>query len=164
MVIETFRIVNDFTPVICQPYLKCLKVHMICMTKADLLSQKWTQHYMDWNRLSIMDPIFGIYFWCILNQLCLFVNSRNFSQNGWSWGRGIEFKFFLAWSSKPQLVCQQAFNRPGIWCLRTWVRILHSAGEDNLSPFNLKIACLCQSIEINNNKLVYCIYIVYMLL
>ena len=32
------------------------------------------------------------------------------------------------------------------------VRILHSAEEDNLSPFDSKIACLCQSIEINNNK------------
>ena len=31
-----------------------------------------------------------------------------------------------------------------------WVRILHSAEEDNLSPFDSKIACLCQSIEINN--------------
>ena len=32
------------------------------------------------------------------------------------------------------------------------VRILHSAEEDNLSPFDLKIACLRQSIKINNNK------------
>ena len=32
------------------------------------------------------------------------------------------------------------------------LQILHSAEEDNLSPFDLKIACLCQSIEINNNK------------
>ena len=36
-----------------------------------------------------------------------------------------------------------------------WVRILLSAEEDNLSPFDSKIACLCQSIEINNNKYVY---------
>ena len=36
-----------------------------------------------------------------------------------------------------------------------WVRILHSAEEDNLSPCDSKIACLCQSIEINNNKYVY---------
>ena len=36
-----------------------------------------------------------------------------------------------------------------------WVWILHSAEEDHLSPFDLKIACLCQSIEINNNKHVY---------
>ena len=33
-----------------------------------------------------------------------------------------------------------------------WVRILHSAEEDNLSPLDSKIACICQSIEINNNK------------
>ena len=26
-----------------------------------------------------------------------------------------------------------------------WVQILHSAEEDNLSPFDLNIACLCQS-------------------
>ena len=31
-----------------------------------------------------------------------------------------------------------------------WVRILHSAEKNNLSPFDSKIACLCQSIEINN--------------
>ena len=43
-----------------------------------------------------------------------------------------------------------------IWCLRPWwVRILLSAEEDNLSPFDSNIACLCQSIEINNNKHVY---------
>ena len=33
--------------------------------------------------------------------------------------------------------------------------ILHSAEEHNLSPFDLNIDCLCQSIEINNNKYVY---------
>ena len=44
----------------------------------------------------------------------------------------------------------------GDWVSETlWVRILHSAEEDNLSPFDSKIACLCQSIEINNNKYVY---------
>ena len=32
------------------------------------------------------------------------------------------------------------------------LQILHSAEEGNLSPFHLKITCLCQSIEINNNK------------
>ena len=35
------------------------------------------------------------------------------------------------------------------------VRILHSAEEDNLSPSDSKMTCLCQSIEINNNKHVY---------
>ena len=29
------------------------------------------------------------------------------------------------------------------------LRILHSTEEDSLSPFDSKIACLCQSIEIN---------------
>ena len=33
-----------------------------------------------------------------------------------------------------------------------WVRILHSAEEDNLSPLDSEIACLCQSIEIYNHK------------
>ena len=37
----------------------------------------------------------------------------------------------------------------------TRVSILHSAEEHNLSPFDLNIACLRQSIEINNNKYVY---------
>ena len=38
---------------------------------------------------------------------------------------------------------------------KTLVQILHSAEEDNLSPFDLKITCLCQSIKINNDKHVY---------
>ena len=42
------------------------------------------------------------------------------------------------------------------WVSETlWVRILHSAEEDKLSPFDSKMACLCQSIEIKNNKYVY---------
>ena len=50
-------------------------------------------------------------------------------------------------------VCQRAFSLLAIWCLRGWwVRILLSTEEDNLSPFDLNINCLCQSIEINNNK------------
>ena len=44
----------------------------------------------------------------------------------------------------------------GDWVSETlWVRILHSTEEDNLSPFDSKIDCLCQSIEITNNKYVY---------
>ena len=63
---------------------------------------------------------------------------------------------FLAWSSIAQSVCQRAFSLLAIWCLRTWwVRILHSAQEDNLSPFDSNTACLHQSIEINNNKHIY---------
>ena len=37
----------------------------------------------------------------------------------------------------------------------TLVRILHSAEEDNLSTFDSKIACLCQSIKINDSKHIY---------
>ena len=39
------------------------------------------------------------------------------------------------------------------------VRILRSAQEHNLSPFDSKIACLCKSIKINNNKHVYIIHL-----
>ena len=59
---------------------------------------------------------------------------------------------FLAWSSIAQSVCQRAFSLLAIWCLGPRVQILPSAEEHNLSPFDLNIACLCQSIEINNNK------------
>ena len=72
----------------------------------------------------------------------------------WSKGRAVELKF-LDWSSITQSVCQQAFSLLANRCLRHWVRILHSAEEDNLSPFDSHIACLCQCIEINNNKHVY---------
>ena len=44
----------------------------------------------------------------------------------------------------------------GDWVSETpWVRILRSAEEDNLSPLDSKIACLCQSMEIYNNKHIY---------
>ena len=66
----------------------------------------------------------------------------------------VEFKF-LAWSSIAQSVCQPAFSLLAIWCLGPRLQSLHSAEEHNLSPFDLNIACLCQSIEINNNKYVY---------
>ena len=62
----------------------------------------------------------------------------------------------LDWSSIAQSFCQWAFSLLAIWCLRPWwVRILLSAEEHNLSPFDSNIACLCQSIEINNNKHVH---------
>ena len=61
----------------------------------------------------------------------------------------------LVWSSIAQSVCQRAFSLLTIWCLGPRVQILHSVEEHNLSPFDLNIACLCQSIEINNNKYVY---------
>ena len=68
---------------------------------------------------------------------------------------GLSSSSFLAWSSIAQSVCQQAFSLLANRCLRPWVRILHSAEENNLSPFHSNIACLCQSIEINNKKHVY---------
>ena len=71
----------------------------------------------------------------------------------WSKGRAVEFKF-SAWSSIAQSVCQRAFSLLEIRFQRPWVEILHSAEEDNLSS-DSKIACLCQSIEINNSKHAY---------
>ena len=71
---------------------------------------------------------------------------------------GCRVQVFLAWSSITQSVCQRAFSLLAIWCLGPRVQILHSAEEHNLSPFDLNIACLCQSIEINNNIYIY-IYI-----
>ena len=73
-------------------------------------------------------------------------------------GTGCRVPSFLAWSSIAQSVCQQAFSLLVNRYLRPWVRILPSAEEDNLSPFDSNIACLCQSIEINNNKHV-CMYV-----
>ena len=68
---------------------------------------------------------------------------------------GLSSSSFLAWSSIAQSVCQRAFSLLANWCLAPRVQILHSAEEHNLSPFDLNIACLYQSIEINNNKYVY---------
>ena len=70
-------------------------------------------------------------------------------------GMSCRVQVFLAWSSIAQSVCQRSFSLLAIWCLGPRVQILHSAEEHNLSPFDLNIACLCQSIEINNNKYVY---------
>ena len=80
----------------------------------------------------------------------------------WQWGQvgwmladhrdGLSSTSFLAWSSIAQSVCQRAFSLFAIWCLGSRVQILLSAAaeEHNLSPFDLNIACLSQSIEINN--------------
>ena len=65
---------------------------------------------------------------------------------------GLSSSGFLAWSSIAQSVCQRVFGLLTIWCLGPRVQILPSAEEHNVSPFDLNIACLCQSIEINNNK------------
>ena len=63
-------------------------------------------------------------------------------------GTGYRVQVF-AWSLIAQSVCQQAFSLLAILCLRPWVRILHAAEEDNLSPFHSNITCLCQTIQIN---------------
>ena len=42
---------------------------------------------------------------------------------------------FLVWFSIAQSVCQRAFSLLEIRFQRPWVRILHSAEEDNLCPF-----------------------------
>ena len=60
-----------------------------------------------------------------------------------------------------QSVCQRAFSLLANWCLGSRVQILLSAEEHNLSPFDLNIACLCQSIEININKHVYIYIYIY---
>ena len=75
---------------------------------------------------------------------------------------GLSSSRFLSWSSIAQSVCQWAFSLLDIRFQRPWVRILHSAEEDNLSPFDSKIACLCRSIAISHNKHVCmyaCIYV-----
>ena len=91
---------------------------------------------------------------CRLNTVVVTAN--------WHWGRvgwmladhrdGLSSSSFLAWSSIAQSVCQRAFSLLAIWCVRLWVQILYTAEEDNMSPFDLNIAFLCQSIEINNKK------------
>ena len=84
---------------------------------------------------------------------------RLWGQVGWMLADhrdGLSSSSFIAWSSIAQSVCQRAISLLAIWCLRPWwVRILPSAEEDNLYPFDSKIACLCQSIEFNDNKYVY---------
>ena len=70
-------------------------------------------------------------------------------ESRWPYGyRYIKFEVF----SLIQLVCQRAFSLLASWCLKSWVRILHSATENMFTPFDSKIACFCQRIDINNNK------------
>ena len=72
----------------------------------------------------------------------------------WSWD-GLSSSSFLAWSCIAQPICQWACSLLAIWFLKPWVRILHSAEEDKLSPFDSNIACLCQSIEISTIYILY---------
>ena len=99
---------------------------------------------------------------------CMHASPELGAKVNWQWGQvgwmladhrnGLSSSSFLAWSSIAQSVCQRAFSLLAIWCLGPRDQILHSAEEHNLSPFDLNIACLCQSIELNNNKHV-CMYV-----
>ena len=61
----------------------------------------------------------------------------------WSWVWAIELKVF-------SLILRQSFYQRAFSPLEIRLQtILHSEDEDNLSPLDSKIACLCQSIEIN---------------
>ena len=70
----------------------------------------------------------------------------------WSYRDWLSSSSVLAWSWIAQSVCQRVFSLLAIWCLRPWVRILHAAEEDDMSPSNSNITYMCQSIEIYNNK------------
>ena len=65
---------------------------------------------------------------------------------------GLSNSSFLVWFSIAHRVCQRAVSLLAIWFLRPWARVLHSAEEDNLSPLDSNIACMCQIFEINRNK------------
>ena len=68
-------------------------------------------------------------------------------------GDGLFSSSFIAWSSIAQSVCQWAFSLLEIQFRRPWFESCIQQRKKNLSPFDSKIACLCQSnIEINNNK------------
>ena len=69
---------------------------------------------------------------------------RQWGRVGWMFidhRDGLSSSSFSVWSSIAQSVCQWAFSLLAIWCLRHWVRILHSTQENNLSPSNSNIAC-----------------------
>ena len=61
-------------------------------------------------------------------------------------------------SSFCSLILDNSFGLSGgiqaldIWFQKTWVRILHSAKKDNLSPFDSKSLTCRQCIKINTNK------------
>ena len=70
-----------------------------------------------------------------------------------SYGQAVEL-IFLAWASIAQWVCEWGIQSTGDYVSETsQVRILHSTEENNMSPFDSNIACLCQSIEITGSKL-----------
>ena len=64
-------------------------------------------------------------------------------------GTGHWVQVFLAWFSVAQSVRQGALNLLEIRFQRPWVRFLHSAEVDNLSPFDSKI---CLSVPEHQNE------------
>ena len=68
-----------------------------------------------------------------------------------SYGRAIEFKF-LSLILDSSVGLSAGIQSAGDPVPETLVRISNSAEQDNLSPFDSKIACLCQNIAINNKK------------
>ena len=117
---------------------------------------------LKWNNIDEFSYLYLWYLWWYWSRTG---SPEPDAKANWQWGRvgwmladhrdGLSSSKFLAWSSIAQSVCQQEFSLLANRCMRPWVRILHSAEEDNLSPFDSNIACLCQTIEINNNKHVY---------
>ena len=61
-----------------------------------------------------------------------------------SYGRAVEYNVFRLIHHSSVGLSAGDFG-----CLRPWVQIPHSAEEDNSSPFDSKIVCMC---PINNNK------------
>ena len=64
--------------------------------------------------------------------------------------RKIDYKYTEGFQVRLQGGCMYPIHgtykttRAGDWVSETlWVRIQHSAEEDNLSPFDSKISCLC---------------------
>ena len=99
----------------------------------------------------------------INNNKCVYRQSQVRMPNG-SGVRWADCLLIIGTGCRVQVFCLILDSSVGLsagirsaedWVSETlWVRILHSAEEENLSPFDSKIACLCQSIEINN-KYVY---------
>ena len=73
-----------------------------------------------------------------------------------------ECSFIIGTGCWAQLLWRILDNSPGLWVdiqsagdlvsQTSQLRILRSAEENHLSPFDSKFKCLCQGIKINNNK------------
>ena len=112
--------------------------------------------------------------WSLKNSFHKMVANEKYKRLPFTWLYKINSRVFNQWS---QVGWMLAHHRDGLssstFCLirdssvGLWVGIqsagdlvsqtsqlliLHSAEEDNVSPFDWKIACLCQGIKINNKK------------